>query len=59
MRKVQYEREVMVHCRGCKTLETLWFKGKTMMPTKKFSQRRGQVYHDCGTKLPCLLLRRW
>lgn len=55
VRKVQYEMEVTVCCHGCKTFETLWFKGKTMVPTKKFSQRRDGIYHDCGA--PCRLFR--
>lgn len=50
-------KEVMVHCRGCYTLETVWFIGKTMVRTSKFAQRQGHVYHDCGTKIPCLLLK--
>jgi len=53
-------REVIASCPGCCTFETLWFKGKVMIPTKKFKQRKDRkVYHDCGSKLPCRLFPRF
>ncbi len=53
--------EFIVCCPGCLTLETLWFKGKTMQPTRKFEQKEGGlVYHDCGlTDRPCRLYLRF
>jgi len=49
------EREVVASCAGCKTLETLWFIGDTLVPTQRFAQRDGRVYHDCGSDKPCRL----
>ena len=45
--------EVIVVCPKCKTLETLWFSAGLLVPTRKFRQRGGRVYHDCGTTEPC------
>ena len=47
----------MACCPGCFTLETLWFRGEEMQPTKKFERREnGRVYHDCNlTDKPCRL----
>lgn len=49
--------ELVVFCPGCKTLETLSFNNGSLMPARKFSQREGQVYHDCGSDQPCRLYR--
>lgn len=29
-------KEFIVSCPGCKTFETLWFRGDVLMPTKRF-----------------------
>ena len=49
--------DVIVQCPKCKTVETLQFVGQTMLRSRKFSQRDGQVYHDCGSEQPCRLRR--
>jgi phage FluMu protein Com len=50
-------RELVAFCPKCKTLETLWFTNDYLMQTRKFGQRREEVYHDCGAKEPCRLYR--
>jgi len=47
--------EYLVLCPKCKTFETVWFFGFTLIPTKKFVQRKGEVYHDCNSSEPCRL----
>ena len=42
-------KEFIASCPGCKTFETLWFRGNVLMPTRRFNQKGdGKVYHDCG-----------
>ena len=48
--------ELIAFCPKCKTLETLWFTGGTLMQTRKFAQKDSRVYHDCGSNEPCRLL---
>lgn len=50
-------RELVAFCPGCKTLETLYFNDGWLMPTRKFNQQRGRVFHDCGTPEPCRFYR--
>jgi hypothetical protein len=45
--------EVIVVCPKCKTLETLWLSRGLLVPTRKFRQHDGKVYHDCGSLEPC------
>ena len=52
-------RDLVASCPGCATLETLAFQRDSLIPTRRFSQRDGRVYHDCGTNRPCLLFPRW
>jgi hypothetical protein len=47
--------DVLAQCPKCKTVETLQFVGQTMSPARKFSQKDGRVYHDCGSDKPCRL----
>ena len=47
--------EFVALCPGCKTMETLWFNDGRLMPTRKFVQQGRQVFHDCGTTMPCRL----
>ena len=47
--------DVMAQCPRCHTLETLQFAGSILAPCRRFSQRDGLVYHDCGSSLPCRL----
>jgi hypothetical protein len=51
------ERELVVFCPKCKTLETLWFTNGWLMPARKFSKMNGELYHDCGSQEPCRLYR--
>lgn len=53
----QSPSEVVAYCPGCKTLESLSFSGSTLVTTRKFDQRGGRVYHDCGSSEPCRLYR--
>ena len=48
-------RDIMVQCPKCKTVETLQFVENMLTPCRKFFQRDGKVYHDCGSNLPCRL----
>jgi hypothetical protein len=51
------EHELVVFCPKCKTLETLWFTNGRLLPSIKFSQVNGELYHDCGSQEPCRLYR--
>ena len=48
-------RDIMVQCPKCKTVETLQFVNDQLTPSRKFFQRDGKVFHDCGSDLPCRL----
>lgn len=49
-------REIVASCRNCKTFETLWFKQDVLVPTRRFRQVDGIVYHSCNKILaPCRL----
>ena len=52
-------REAVAFCPRCKVLLTLCFSGNKLMPTRKFSQEEGEVYHDCGSSQPCRLYHSW
>ncbi len=52
-------REFLSSCPGCKTFETIWIMGNTMIPTKRFKQKGKYIYHDCTlTDKPCRLFPR-
>ena len=51
--------ELMAFCPHCKTLETVWCTGNTLVQTRKFSQVGIRIYHDCGSMEPCRLYRTW
>lgn len=49
--------EVLSCCPKCKNLETLQFSDGSMIATKKYTQKsNGEVYHDCGSGKPCMLI---
>ena len=48
-------RDVLVQCPKCKTMETLQFMGPTLLRSRKFHQKDGRIYHDCGSDKPCRL----
>ncbi len=52
-------REAVAFCPRCKALQTVWLNGNTLMPTRKFSQEGGEIYHDCGSSQPCRLYQGW
>jgi hypothetical protein len=49
--------ELMAFCPDCKAYQTIWFTNGKLTPTRKFSQRNDEVYHDCGSNKPCRLYR--
>lgn len=51
--------EVVAFCPECGAFETLELARDVLLPTRRFTQQRGLVYHDCGTSKPCRLFRHW
>jgi hypothetical protein len=51
--------EMTVFCPHCKAFQTVWLDGSKLMPTRKFIQERGKIYHDCGSMEPCRLYPSW
>ena len=52
------EFEFTVFCPRCGTLETVWLSEfGVMVPTRKFNQEDGRIYHDCGADEPCRFYR--
>ena len=49
--------EATAFCPRCKTFQTVWIEGNTLMPTRKFYQIGNQIYHDCGSSQSCRLYR--
>ena len=49
--------DIVAQCPNCKTVETLQFVEDRLTPCRKFSQKDGKIYHDCGSILPCRLHR--
>ena len=47
--------DVMVQRPSCKAIETIQFVGGVMTPCRKYVQRAGLMYHDCGSSKPCWL----
>jgi len=48
--------EFIISCPKCRTLETVWLaEDGQLIPTRKFSQSDGHIYHDCGSIKPCQL----
>ena len=50
-------RDVLAQCPKCKTVETLQVVGDVMTRSRRFSQRGADIYHDCGSEMPCRLHR--
>lgn len=55
MSRGDQDQEKIASCPKCKTFETLLFVGGRLVPTVKFTQVNGDVYHDCGAEAPCHL----
>ena len=49
--------EYVAQCPKCKTIETVEFVGKRLLPCHKFYQKDGNIYHSCGSNQPCHLHR--
>ena len=48
-----WPEELLVSCPNCKALDVIRFADNRIIPTRKFFQRAGRVYHDCGSPTPC------
>jgi hypothetical protein len=51
------DSDFLAFCPSCKSFETVWFERGTLMSTRKFTQRGGLVFHNCGSLRPCRLYR--
>ena len=51
--------EAVAFCPCCKALQTVWFSGDKLMPTRKFFQKENNIYHDCGSSQPCQVYSSW
>jgi phage FluMu protein Com len=49
--------EVLVQCPKCKTVETLESTEDGLIQSRKFSQKDGGIFHDCGSERPCRIYR--
>lgn len=49
--------EATAQCPHCKAFQTISFMRDKLVETRKFSQKDGQVWHDCGSVSPCRILR--
>ncbi len=49
--------DVLAQCPKCKTVETVQVVGDILTRCRRFSQREGRIYHDCGSEEPCRLHR--
>ena len=47
--------EVVAFCPSCKNMETLLFSGNELAGERRYTQRSGYVFHDCGSQKPCRL----
>jgi hypothetical protein len=57
--RVGWSGEAVAFCPGCKALQTVWINGDKLIPTRKFTQERDEIYHDCGSSRPCRLYVSW
>ena len=46
---------MLISCPVCKALDVVRFTDQAMIPTRKFAQKAGRIYHDCGSSQPCRL----
>jgi hypothetical protein len=49
------QKELLSVCPCCKNSQPLLFLKDKMVPTRKYVQVNGRVYHDCGSIYPCRL----
>ncbi len=60
IQKVEYgirSGEAVAFCPQCKALQTIWISSGRLTPTRKFTQERNQIYHDCGSSQSWCLYR--
>lgn len=55
--KMQRFTSEYMRCPGCKWTETLNFSNGVLESTIKYYQNNGNVYHRCGTELPCVVIK--
>jgi hypothetical protein len=48
-------RETVAFCPGCKAIETINISGTGIVPTRRFTQKGANVFHACGSTVPCRL----
>ncbi len=49
--------EAAALCPKCKAFQTISLVGERLVETRKFSQKDGQIFHDCGSNEPCRVYR--
>ena len=47
--------ELLAFCPACKALEVMRFSGESPALTPRFVEKSGEVYHACGSDVPCRL----
>lgn len=50
-----YYEEYVIFCPHCKNMETIWIGNGSIQKERRYRQRNGQLYHDCGSTQPCRL----
>ena len=48
-------RDVVAFCPRCKAMESLTLCADGIVPTRRFIEKAGAVYHACGSDVPCRL----
>ena len=51
------EEELIAHCPGCKTIETIYFSNGELVSTRKFYSDDTHIYHRCGSSESCRLYK--
>ncbi len=49
--------DILVQCPGCKTLETVQVYRGQLFRSRRFFQKNGAIFHDCGSLSPCSLFK--
>lgn len=48
--------DCLAYCPHCKAMQTVQFQRESLIPTRKFHEAAGRVWHDCGSPLACGLI---
>ena len=48
-------RDIVAFCPTCKAMETVSITSQGVVASRKFVEKGGSVFHDCGSKVPCRL----